>query len=382
MKVLIAIPCLLTGGTEIQTLNLVRALVKGEHQVTTACYFEHTENMVKLYEEAGSKVVLFSKDGVRVGGVKGIIFLLKNLWKIKLSLRPDVVHVQYMAPGAIPIILLKLIGQKSIVATAHTNADVYGAKAMKLLKFLQSHVLRAFTCITLRAEKNFFGSCSLFDSSIRCIPAHTHYTIYNAVPGYIQISDNKKENNDIITIGVVSRLEHIKGMDLVVPAFAKVYDKHKNVRLLVVGDGSLLKQMEEDANRLHLKNIIKFVGRQEQAALQSYYDKIDVLLMPSRSEGFGLTAIEGMARGCVLVASNTGGLPEVVREGYVGLLHQPESVNDLANKICSLIENPKHFEPMRSHLHDYVQQFTFERYADLFNDLYSQYCVKLIFNRL
>ena len=372
MKVLIAIPCLLTGGTEIQTLNLVRALVKGEHQVTTACYFEHTENMVKLYEEAGSKVVLFSKEGVRLGGVKGILFLLKNLWKIKLSFKPDVVHVQYMAPGAIPIILLKLIGQKSIVATAHTNADVYGAKAMKLLKFLQSHVLRAFTCITLRAEKNFFGSCSLFDSSIRCIPAHTHYTIYNALPGYIQISDNKKENNDIITIGVVSRLEHIKGMDLVVPAFAKVYEKNKNIRLLVVGDGSLRHQMEEDASRSHLCKIIEFAGMQQQRDLQSYYDKIDVLLMPSRSEGFGLTAIEGMARGCVLVASNTGGLPEVVREGYVGLLHQPESVNDLANKICSLIENPKHFEPMRSHLHDYVQQFTFERYADLFNDLYSK----------
>lgn len=372
MKILVTIPCLLTGGTEIQTLNLVRALVKGGHQVTTACYFEHTENMVKLYEDAGSKVVLFSKEGVRLGGVKGILFLLKNLWKIKLSFKPDVVHVQYMAPGAIPIILLKLMGQKSIVATAHTNADVYGAKAMKLLKFLQSHVLRAFTCITLRAEKNFFGSCSLFDSSICRIPAHAHYTIYNALPGYIQITDKKRENKNFITIGVVSRLEHIKGMDLVVPAFAKVYDKHKNVRLLVVGDGSLLKQMEEDANRLHLKNIIKFVGRQEQAALQSYYDKIDVLLMPSRSEGFGLTAIEGMARGCVLVASNTGGLPEVVKEGYVGLLHQPESVDDLANKICSLIENPKLLEQMRTHLQDYVQQFTFERYADLFNDLYSK----------
>lgn len=372
MKILVTIPCLLTGGTEIQTLNLVRALIQGGHQVTTACYFEHTENMVKLYEDAGSKVVLFSKEGVRLGGVKGILFLLKNLWKIKLSLRPDVVHVQYMAPGAIPIILLKLMGQKSIVATAHTNADVYGAKAMKLLKFLQSHVLRAFTCITLRAEKNFFGSCSLFDPSIQRIPAHAHYTIYNALPGYIQIANKKRENKDIITIGVVSRLEHIKGMNLVVPAFAKVYDKHKNVRLLVVGDGSLRHQMEEDASRSHLCKIIEFAGMQQQRDLQSYYDKIDVLLMPSRSEGFGLTAIEGMARGCVLVASNTGGLPEVVREGYVGLLHQPESVDDLANKICSLIENPKLLEQMRSHLSDYVHQFTFERYADLFNDLYSK----------
>jgi glycosyltransferase involved in cell wall biosynthesis len=372
MKILLTIPCLLTGGTEIQTLNLVRALVKGGHQVTTACYFEHTENMVKLYEKAGSKVVLFSKEGVRVGGVKGILFLLKNLWKIKFSFKPDVVHVQYMAPGAIPIILLKLMGQRNIVATAHTNADVYGTKAMKLLKFLQGHVLRAFTCITLRAEKNFFGSCSLFDSSIKHIPDHAHYTIYNALPGYIQISDNKKENNDIITIGVVSRLEHIKGMDLVVPAFAKVYEKNKNIRLLVVGDGSLRHQMEEDASRSHLCKIIEFAGMQQQRDLQSYYDKIDVLLMPSRSEGFGLTAIEGMARGCVLVASNTGGLPEVVREGYVGLLHQPESVDDLANKICSLIENPKLLEQMRSHLSDYVHQFTFERYADLFNDLYSK----------
>ena len=85
MKILVTIPCLLTGGTEIQTLNLVRALVKGGHQVTTACYFEHTENMVNQYEEVGSKVVLFSKAGVRLGGVKGISFLLKNLWKIYLK---------------------------------------------------------------------------------------------------------------------------------------------------------------------------------------------------------------------------------------------------------------------------------------------------------
>ena len=78
MKVLIAIPCLLTGGTEIQTLNLVRALVKGGHQVTTACYFEHTENMVKLYEEAGSKVVLFFKSRSTIGRSEGYLVPLEK----------------------------------------------------------------------------------------------------------------------------------------------------------------------------------------------------------------------------------------------------------------------------------------------------------------
>ena len=54
MKVLVCIPCLLTGGTEIQTLNLVQALVDGGHEVTTVCYFEFSPDMVQRYEQVGS----------------------------------------------------------------------------------------------------------------------------------------------------------------------------------------------------------------------------------------------------------------------------------------------------------------------------------------
>lgn len=62
MKVLVCIPCLLTGGTEIQTLNLVQALVGGRHEVTTVCYFEFSPEMVQRYEQAGSKVKLLSSN--------------------------------------------------------------------------------------------------------------------------------------------------------------------------------------------------------------------------------------------------------------------------------------------------------------------------------
>ena len=372
MKILIAIPCLLTGGTEIQTLNLLRALILGGHDVTTACYFEHSDYMVGMYEQAGSRVILFSKDGQRMGGMKGIRFLAQHLWSLKRTMKPDVVHVQYMAPGALPIILLKAMGQKNILATAHTNADIYGAKTLRLLKWLQRHVLRAFTCITLRAEQNFFGICSLYDPSSQKINAHAHFTIYNALPGYISIADKKKEIGKTVTIGVVSRLVSIKGMDLVVPAFAKVYAKYKNVRLLVVGDGTLKSEMEYEAEKLHLTEVASFVGRQEQSTLQDFYDKMDILLMPSRSEGFGLTAIEGMARGCVIVASNTGGLPEVVKDGEVGLLHQSESIDDLAEKIGMLVGDADLLERMRSCALKYVEKFSFERYSELFNDLYRK----------
>lgn len=372
MKILITIPCLLTGGTEIQTLNLVRALVEGGHEVTTACFFEHSDDMIGLYEQAGSKVVVFSEEGVRVGDIACVRFLWKHLLKLKRTLKPDAVHVQYMAPGAIPIILLWLMGQRNILATVHTNADIYGSRALILLNFLQKRVLRAFTCITTNAERAFFGEAHVFDveSTDKQLPKHSHFTIYNSLPGYIQIAEDVKPLKGVITIGVVSRLEKIKGMDMVVPAFKRVYMKHRNVRLLVVGDGNIRQQMEQEASMIG--EVVTFVGRQRQDTLQYYYDQIDILLMPSRSEGFGLTAIEGMARGCVVVASNTGGLPEVVKDGGVGLLHQTESVDDLAEKIGVLVENEGGLMQMKALLRAHVSQFMFEKYSQSLQNLYKR----------
>lgn len=63
MNVLICIPCLLTGGTEIQTLSIVRALVQGGHQVITVCYFEFSELMINNYRKANCEVVCLQKDG-------------------------------------------------------------------------------------------------------------------------------------------------------------------------------------------------------------------------------------------------------------------------------------------------------------------------------
>ena len=371
MKILIAIPCLMIGGTEIQTLNLVRALVKDGHEVVTTCYFEYTDHMIGQYEKAGSKVVPFSQEGVRVGGFAGIWFLAKNFWRLKRSFRPDVVHVQYMAPGATPIILLWLMGQKNILATAHTNADIYSSKQLQLVRFIQKYITRVFTCISLRAEQAFFCSAFNFaEHKDEALPCHAHCTIYNSLPAYIQVTDKVREPKDVITIGVVSRLEAIKGMDLVIPAVEKVYHKHKNIKILIVGDGSLRDSMEESLSS-NLLPLTSFVGRQGQDTLQSYYDLIDILLMPSRSEGFGLTAIEGMARGCVVVASNTGGLPEVVVDGKVGLLHKPESVDDLTDKITLLLEDRVLFENMKHNLSTHVSQFTFERYSASINNIYS-----------
>ena len=438
MKTLICIPCLLTGGTEIQTLNTVRALVQGGHEVTVACYFEHTPDMVARYRKAGAEVLLFSPEGVRVGGYKSILFLYKNLRSVVKAVRPDIVHVQYMAPGAMVILLLWLLGVRNIIATVHTAADIY--KDLRLIHFIQRYCVRAWICITERAERSFFGTSQLYSKDM-VLRKRNHFTIYNSLP--VQLGGSCNENEDenyaaeqrlIATssqvkgdggevkqnhlkgnlsssslssssrlgvnqsqshlkgnlsssslssssqkepsapfvLGVVSRLEHIKGMDLVIPAFAEVRRRFPDVQLLVVGDGSLRGSMEQQAQELGCADAVTWAGRQPQEALLQYYGEMDIVLMPSRSEGFGLTAIEAMACGCVVVASDVGGLPEVVSDGVCGLLHRTEDVHDMAEKICSLIASPELCRTMQKNALQHVQKFSFQRYAELIHNLYGK----------
>lgn len=337
--------------------------------MVTVCYFEHCAEMVSRFRKAGSEVVCLSPEGIRIGGWRGILFLYKGFRVVLKQYRPDVAHVQYMAPGAIPILLLRTLGMKRIIATAHTAADIY--PNLRLVHFIQRYCVRAFTCITELAERSFFGSSQLYDESYQ-LEKRNHFTIYNALPVTLPIVQENRTENRPITIGVVSRLEHIKGMDLVVPAFAKVKTSHPEVRLLVVGDGTLRKQMEQQVRNAGISDSVEFAGRQAQEVLSQYYDRIDILLMPSRSEGFGLTAIEGMARGCVVVASRIGGLPEVVRDGVVGLLHEAENPGDLAEKISLLMENPVMWKQFSDCAVSSVDRFGFERFSRLFNDLYQK----------
>ncbi len=369
MTVLVCIPCLLTGGTEVQTLSLVEALVAAGHRPVVACYFEYADAMVARYRKAGAEICLMSPDGSRPKGIKATAaHLWKGLRRIVREKRPDAAHVQYMAPGALPILILKTLGTKRIIATAHTAADIYSPNGLRIIKLLSRTCLTAFQCITEGAERSFFGTSQIFDGTKR-----RHFTIYNNLPAHISIRTaprNPVIADSAITVGVVSRLERIKGMDLVIPAFAKAATANSRLRLLIVGDGSLRHLMERQAAEAGIDGIVEFAGRKSQAELQDYYDRVDTLLLPSRSEGFGLTAIEGMARGCVPVVAEVGGLPEVVTTDC-GLLHHPGDTADLAAKIVSLASEPEHLTSLSSAAIRRAETFSTANYRRAIASLYQ-----------
>ncbi len=355
---------------EVQTLSLVQALVAGGHEVVTLCCFEHTESMKDEYMRAGARVVLMSPEG---GSPTKGLSLVRNLFvglrEVIRGWHPDVAHVQYTAQGAIPVIFLRLLGIKKVVATAHTSADIHPSTGV--LGFVARRLLTAFTCMTRRAEYSFFGSSSLYSPDTPLSKHGNHFTIYNSLPPYIEVTRSKRQFFWPPMMGVVSRLEEVKGMDLLVPAFALVHRMEPEVQLLVVGDGSLRPLMERQVRELGVMDCVRFLGRQPQDRLRAYYDSIDILLMPSRSEGFGLTAIEGMARGCVVVASSSGGLPEVVKDGETGVLHKPGDGDDIAHKVLSLIHDPAAMERLSQAAVRRAEEFTPARQAPLIRSLYD-----------
>lgn len=377
-KILIVIPYLSVGGTEMQTFNLARCLRSNGYEVHIACIYRHIETTEVLFKNIGVEIFLFypeyNRFGINIkkyGPLSLICFLYRKFKKLFRNNDYDVIHVQYMSPAlSVVLVLYYLLGQRNIIATSHTMADIY--KTLKPIKYITKNCLRAFTCITLKAEISFFGTAILYDEKTK-LNKRNHFTIYNTLPQYIKINIAVRNfDKTTITVGVVSRLEKIKGMDLVIPAFAETLKCGCNVRLMVIGDGSLRREMELQAEELRVSDYIDWKGRTEQSKLQECYDQIDILLMPSRSEGFGLTAIEGMARGCVPVVSNIGGLPEVVQDNVSGLLHNTEDIKDLADKIVSLCENREMLDFLSKNAVERSKMFEFDKFSRLINDLYSK----------
>ena len=101
--VLVGIPMLHTGGTEMQTLNLVRVLAAGGHRVCVCCYYEYDVTMVAELEAAGAEVLLLKLE--RSAGLWNLVRRLRAVFERR---QPDLVHIQYVAPGLAPIVAARL----------------------------------------------------------------------------------------------------------------------------------------------------------------------------------------------------------------------------------------------------------------------------------
>lgn len=346
LNVLIAIPCLNRGGTEMQTLNLGRVLVSKGFLITTICYFEYNPDVVLEYEQAGSRVV--TMDLNRSISPLKLIYTLIKLFK---KHNPNIIHVQYMAPGALPILSARLAGIKKVVATVHQPYTPSHGRLAKLLLRISALLCTQFITVSQKAEESWFGTGQLFDENLPLKQQPGHFTIYNAVEvdriqsicKTVMVEEARKRLNIPSTgliFGVVSRLRYEKGVDLLVKAFAGLVHEGHLAHLLIVGNGPDTAILEKQVKEEQITQQVTFFGEAGWETAMQQMALMDVVVVPSRFEGFGLTAAEAMAMGKPVIASAVFGLKEVVTDGETGLLFEPENTSDLKESLKQLCLDP------------------------------------------
>jgi D-inositol-3-phosphate glycosyltransferase len=150
--------------------------------------------------------------------------------------------------------------------------------------------------------------------------------------------------DDRPTLLFVGRIQPLKGLTVAVQALAELADRR--ARLVVVGGPSgsegtdELARVEAMIDRLGLRDRVSFVAPQPHHRLSTYYRAADVVVVPSRSESFGLVALEAAACGIPVVAAAVGGLRTLVEDGISGYLVDSRQPTDFARRIDALLADP------------------------------------------
>ncbi len=145
-------------------------------------------------------------------------------------------------------------------------------------------------------------------------------------PVYDQPNARDENRDGLLFVG---RLVSVKGADLAIEALRRLRERGVDTTLSICGDGPERDTLERQVQAADLEGAVTFEGWTDPDELADRYGRAELLLVPSRYEPFGIVALEALASGCPVVATETGGLPEAV--GDCGLLVPPDDAEDLAD---------------------------------------------------
>ncbi|WP_319502290.1 glycosyltransferase family 4 protein [uncultured Draconibacterium sp.] len=164
-------------------------------------------------------------------------------------------------------------------------------------------------------------------------------TVYNGIDARCIKTGRQHTKSSKFKIVVISRLEHIKkGQDLIIKALEKVLEQNLQFEIIVdfIGAGNSKEYLGKMIHEANLQEHIFLLGEQTRDTIHNKLQSYDLLIQPSRYEGFGLTIIEAMFAKVPVLASNIDGPNEIIGNGNYGYLFKSEDINDLAEKICEL----------------------------------------------
>ena len=129
----------------------------------------------------------------------------------------------------------------------------------------------------------------------------------------------KKQNSDSISLGFIGRLVKLKGIDLLISAFADLISDYPDIHLQIIGDGAERQNLEKQVKNLNIQDKVTFLGYQDKNTLQNQIlPSLDIFVNPSLQEGLPTTVIEALFAECIVVATDVGGTREITdKEDFI-----------------------------------------------------------------
>lgn len=279
---------------------------------------------------------------------------------ISVNNKIDIINAHWLIPQGFIAVIAKYIFRKPVLVTIH-GSDVFALNNRMLLKF-KGWTLKY-------ADKVVSNSSATLDA-VKGIFPRSDYVVIPMGVDVRRFSPVKKTNNKGGRIKLVyaGRLSVEKGPIHLLKAMKILQEQGYAVELFIAGSGTEEESLRDYATRNELSNV-RFLGWVNHSNLPKLYSDADAVVGPSLREALGLAFAEAMACGTPVVATDVGGIRDVVIDGKNGYIVEPGSPEALAMKLAYVIDHPEGLKKMglkaRQHV---VDNFAWESVADSYNE--------------
>ncbi|MCK5805888.1 MAG: glycosyltransferase family 4 protein [Lentisphaeria bacterium] len=363
---------MIVGGAQENTLLTCRGHLEKGHEVT-----------LLTGPSQGPEGKLLAAQNISELEVVEIPSLVRNLnlfkdarcyFELKRHFREnryDVVHTHSSKAGVLGRMAAWSAGVPLIVHTVHGQAFHRYQSAFKNRIYILAERFAAKRCHRILAvAQAMIDQC--VDAGVA--PREKYKVVYsgmdmdaflNAQPE-AALRERLGIPEGVLVIGKIARLFELKGHDLLIEAAAKIVPMHPEVRFLLVGDGDLREQLEDDIRKRGLERNFVFAGLVPPSEVCRYTALMDILAHFSLREGLPRTVVQALASGIPAVGFDLDGTPEVLLNGKTGYVCEPENVQQVTNALVELLgDDEKRREMGRAGRELVREQFSWQRMADV-----------------
>ena len=384
-KILHVITRLDMGGSAQNTLLTCLGLSKMNYNVILA-YGLSIESQMTTSEKrsVARQIEDATNNGLRAITVPSLVRKInpvrdiKTFWflyRLMLTERPAIVHTHTSKAGILGRLAARLTGVPIIVHTPHGHVFYGHFNPVVTRLFLWIETLFAFFTAKIIAltegERNDLVKYAVCKPE-KLTTIHSGVEINRFMNAKVSPQKKKKAlglNPDRQLVGTVGWLLPIKGPGYLIKAMHHVWQLYQSVDLVFVGKGQLERELRNETLRLGVSDKVKFLGWRDD--IHEIIPIFDVFVLPSLNEGMGRVLVEAMASGRPIVASRTGGIPDLVTHEETGLLVAPADEHGLADAIESILRDPKKAKIMGQNGKARSQRFSVESMVDKIDALYT-----------